>query len=125
MSRLAKMMDYETEINKINDAIEMLHEKKAYYWLEKLNDVNFDIMCANKIFDSEIEKLKNKENDAKNVIKDIEKSILELENMEKNKINNIKTIINGTIKKFNEARIDEIKNFEEISIRYRNENVRK
>ena len=125
MSRLAKMMDYETEINKINDAIEILDEKKVYYWLEKLNDVNFDIMCVNEIFDSEIEKLKNKENDAKNVIKDIEKSILELENMEKNKINKIKTIINGTIKKFNEARIDEIKNFEEISIRYRNENVRK
>ena len=50
----------------------MLDEKKAYYWLEKLNDVNFDIMCMNKIFDVETEKLKNKENDAKNVIKDIE-----------------------------------------------------
>ena len=34
MSSLAKMMDYEIEINKINeinDAIEMLEEKKAYY----------------------------------------------------------------------------------------------
>ena len=58
MSSLAKMMDYEIEINKINDAIEMLDDKKAYYWLEKLNDVNFDIMCINKIFDAEIEKLK-------------------------------------------------------------------
>ena len=47
MSNLAKLMDYEIKINKINttnDAIEMLDEKKAYYQLEKLNDVNFDIM---------------------------------------------------------------------------------
>ena len=75
MSSLAKMMEWEikiNKINKINDAIEMLDEKKAYYWLEKLNDVNFDIMCMNKIFDVEIGKLWNKENDAKNVIKDIE-----------------------------------------------------
>ena len=77
------MMDYQIEINKINDAIKMRDEEKAYYWLEKLNDMNFDIMCINKIFDAEIEELKNKENDAKNVIKGIEKSILELENMEK------------------------------------------
>ena len=71
MSSPAKMMDYEIKINKINkmnDAIEMLAEKEAYYWLEKLNGVNFDIVCIN---------------DANNVIKDIEKSILELENMEK------------------------------------------
>ena len=60
------------KINKINDAVEMLDKKKAYCWLEKLNDVNFDIMCINKIFNAEIETLKNKENDAKNVIKDIE-----------------------------------------------------
>ena len=49
------MMDYEIEINetnKINDAIEMLDEKKAYCWLEKLNDMNFDIMCMNKIFNA-------------------------------------------------------------------------
>ena len=39
ISSLAKMMDYEIKINKINDGIEMLDEKKAYYWLEKLNDV--------------------------------------------------------------------------------------
>ena len=47
MSNLAKLMDYEIKINKINttnDAIEMLDEKKVYYWLEKLNDLNFDIM---------------------------------------------------------------------------------
>ena len=69
MSSLAKVIDYEIEINKINDAIGRLDEKKAYYWLEKLNDVNFDILYINKIFDAEIEKLKNKENDAKNVIK--------------------------------------------------------
>ena len=50
----------------------MLDKKKAYCWLEKLNDVNFDIMCINKIFNAEIETLKNKENDAKNAIKDIE-----------------------------------------------------
>ena len=71
MSSPAKMMDYEIKINKINkmnDAIEMLDEKEAYYWLEKLNGVNFGIVCIN---------------DANNVIKDIEKSILELENMEK------------------------------------------
>ena len=54
------MIDYEIEINKINDTIEILDEKKAYYWLEKLNDVNFDTMCINKIFVTEIEKLKNK-----------------------------------------------------------------
>ena len=60
MSSLAKMMDYEikiNKINKINDAIEMLDKKKAYYWLEKLNDVNFDIICRNKIHDAKIEKL--------------------------------------------------------------------
>lgn len=46
-----------------------------------------------KMMNCEIEKLinwgpqhNNKENNAKNVIKDIEKSILELEDMEKNKI---------------------------------------
>ena len=46
------MMDYETEINKINNinnAIEMLDKKKAYYQLEKLNDLNFDIMFIKKI----------------------------------------------------------------------------
>ena len=61
----------------------MLDEEKAYYWLEKLNDVTWDIMCINKIFGAEIEKLKNKENEAKNVIKDVEKPILELQSMEK------------------------------------------
>ena len=61
MSRLAKMMSYEIEklinlqpqnnkICIINDTTEMLDEKKTYYWLEKLNDVKFDIMCINKIF---------------------------------------------------------------------------
>ena len=49
--------------------------------------MNFDIMHTNKIFNAEIEKLKNKENYVKNVINNIEKSILELKNMEKNKIN--------------------------------------
>ena len=39
ISSLAKMMYYEIKINKINDGIEMFDEKKAYYWLEKLNDV--------------------------------------------------------------------------------------
>ena len=71
MSSPAKMMDCEikiNKINKINDAIEMLDEKEAYCWLEKLNGVNFGIVCIN---------------DANNVIKDIEKSILELENMKK------------------------------------------
>ena len=76
------MMSY-GKINRINDAIEMLGEKKTYYWLEKLNDMTFDIMCINKIFDAEIEKSKNKENEAKNVIKDTEESILEPQNMEK------------------------------------------
>ena len=50
------------------------------------------------------------------MIKDIEKSILELENMEKNKVNKIKTIINDTIKKLDAARMEEIKNVEEIRI---------
>ena len=83
MPSLAKIMSYEIEklidlepqenkINRINDATETLDEKKTYYWLEKLNDKNF-AMCINKIFDVEIEKLTNDENDAKNVIKDIEK----------------------------------------------------
>ena len=119
MSSLAKMMDYEIEINKINeinDAIEMLEEKNAYYWLEILNKVTFDIMCINKIFNADIEKLKNKENDTKNVIKDIAKSILKLENIEENKINKIKTIINDAIKKLDRARMEEIKNLEEIRI---------
>ena len=55
------MMSYETEklinlgpqdnkINKINDTVEILDEKKTCYWLEKLNDVKFDIICINKIF---------------------------------------------------------------------------
>ena len=112
-------MKYEIEINKlnkINDAIEMLDEKKAYYWLEKLNDVNFYIMCINKIFDAEREKLKNKENNAENVIKDVGNSILELENMKKNKTNKIKTIINDTNKMPDVARITEIKNLKEIKI---------
>ena len=36
----------------------MLDEKKTYYLLEKLNDVNFDIMlmCISKIFNPGIEK---------------------------------------------------------------------
>ena len=53
--------------------------------------------------------------------------------MEKNKVNEIKTIINDTIKKLDVARMEEIKNVEEIRIEiaykkrigYRNENVRK
>ena len=56
-------------------------------------------MFINKIINAEIEKSKNKEKDAKNVKNDIEKPILELNNMEKNKINKIKTIITDTIKK--------------------------
>ena len=125
-------MDYEIKINRINGAIEMLDEKEAYYQLEKLNGVNFDIMFINKIINAEIEKSKNKEKDAKNVKSDIEKPILELNNMEKNKINKIKTIITDTIKKVNGARIEEIKNLEEIRIEiaykkrigYRNKNFR-
>ena len=125
-------MDYEIKINRINDAIEMLDEKEVYYQLEKLNGVNFDIMFINKIINAEIEKSKNKEKDAKNVKNDIEKPILELNNMEKNKINKIKTIITDTIKKVNGARIEEIKNLEEIRIEiaykkrigYRNKNFR-
>ena len=73
-------------------------------------------MFINKIINAEIEKSKNKEKDAKNVKNDIEKPILELNNMEKNKINKIKTIITDTIKKVNGARIEEIKNLEEIRI---------
>ena len=37
------MMDCKIDINKVNDETEMFHEKKAYYWLEKLSDVNFDV----------------------------------------------------------------------------------
>ena len=125
-------MDYEIKINRINGAIEMLDEKEAYYQVEKLNGVNFDIMFINKIINAEIEKSKNKEKDAKNVKNDIEKPILELNNIEKNKINKIKTIITDTIKKVNGARIEEIKNLEEIRIEiaykkrigYRNKNFR-
>ena len=73
-------------------------------------------MFINKIINAEIEKSKNKEKDAKNVKNDIEKSILELNNMEKNKINKIKAIITDTIKKVDGARIEEIKNLEEIRI---------
>ena len=73
-------------------------------------------MFINKIINAEIEKSKNKEKDAKNVKNDIEKSILESNNMEKNKINKIKTIITDTIKKVDGARIEEIKNLEEIRI---------
>ena len=61
MSSLGKMMDYEikiNKINKINDAIEMFDETNAYYWLEKLSDVNFDIMSINKILNTEIKQLK-------------------------------------------------------------------
>ena len=29
---------------------------ETYYWLGKVNDINFDIMCINKIFNAEIEK---------------------------------------------------------------------
>ena len=50
------------------------------------------------------------------MIKDIEKSILELENMEKDKMNKIKTIMNDTIKRLDLARMEEIKNLEEIRI---------
>ena len=73
-------------------------------------------MCINKIFNVEIKKSKNKENDTKNVAKGIGKSILKLENMEKNKINKIKTIINDTVKKLDAARMEEIKNLEEMRI---------
>ena len=52
----------------------------------------------------------------KKVINDIEKSMLELEDMEKNKINQIKIMINNTIKKLEAARMEEIKNLEEIMI---------
>ena len=48
----------------------------------------------------------------RNVIKDIDKSILELEDMEKNKINKIKMIINNTVKKLDAASKEEIKNLE-------------
>ena len=52
----------------------------------------------------------------KKVINDIEKSMLELEDMEKNKINLIKIMINNTIKKLEAVRMEEIKNLEEIMI---------
>ena len=52
----------------------------------------------------------------KKVINDIEKSMLELEDMEKNKINQIKIMINNTIKKLEAVRMEEIKNLEEIMI---------
>ena len=125
-------MDNEIKINRINDAVEMLDEKEAYYQLEKVNGVNFDIMFINKIINAEIENSKNKEKDAKNVKNDIEKSILELNNMEKNKINEIETTITDTIKKVDGARIEKIKNLEEIRIEiaykkrigYRNKNFR-
>ena len=48
----------------------------------------------------------------RNVIKDIDKSILELKDMEKNKINKIKIIINNTVKKLDAANKEEIKNLE-------------
>ena len=48
----------------------------------------------------------------RNVIKDIDKSILELEDMEKNKINKIKIITNSTVKKLDAASREEIKNLE-------------
>ena len=73
------------KINIINNDIETLDEKKTYHWFEKLNDVTFDRMWINKTFGAEIEKLKDNEYKTKNGIKDTEKSILELENMEKNK----------------------------------------
>ena len=80
---MKSMQDHKAIKNRTNNVTEMLDEKKTYYWLEKLNHVTFDTMCINKIFGAEIEKLKNKENEAKNVRKDIQKSILELENMKK------------------------------------------
>ena len=46
------------------------------------------------------------------MIKDIEKSILNLEDMDRNKINNIKIVINKKIKKFDVASMEEIKNLE-------------
>ena len=52
----------------------------------------------------------------KKVINDIEKSMLELEDMEKNKINQIKIMINNTIIKLEAVRMEEIKNLEEIMI---------
>ena len=86
------MMNYEVnlgpqsnKIDIINNDIETLDEKKTYHQLEKLNDVTFDRMWINKTFGAEIEKLKDNENKTKNGIKSTEKSILELENMEKNK----------------------------------------
>ena len=111
IKKLINLGPQDNKIIRINDAIEMLDENKTYYWLDKLNDVNFDIMYINKMFDTEIEKLKNKENAAKNVIKDIEKSILELEDMEK-----IKNKNNDTIKKLDAARMEKIKNLEKIRI---------
>ena len=112
IKKLINLGPQDNKIIRINDAIEMLEENKTYYWLDKLNDVNFDIMYINKMFDTEIEKLKNKENAAKNVIKDIEKSILELEDMEKIKNKNN----NDTIKKLDAARMEKIKNLEKIRI---------
>ena len=112
IKKLINLGPQDNKIIRINDAIEMLDENKTYYWLDKLNDVNFDIMYINKMFDTEIDKLKNKENAAKNVIKDIEKSILELEDMEKIKNKNN----NDTIKKLDAARMEKIKNLEKIRI---------
>ena len=90
--------------------------------------MNFDIMHTNKIFNAEIEKLKNKENYVKNVINNIEKSILELKNMEKNKINKGHDKVawcskNGGNKEF--GRNKHRNSLQKEKIGYRNENVRK
>ena len=50
IEKLIKLQPQNNKISIINDTTEMLDEKKTYYWLEKLNDVKFDIMCINKIF---------------------------------------------------------------------------
>ena len=50
IEKLINLQPQNNKISIINDTTEMLDEKKTYYWLEKLNDVKFDIMCINKIF---------------------------------------------------------------------------
>ena len=62
IKKLINLRPQDNKINRINDAIKMLDEKKTNYWLENLTDVNFE-MCISKMLDEEIEKLKNKEND--------------------------------------------------------------
>ena len=52
IGKLINLGPQDNKTNSVNDAIEMLDKKKTYYWLEKQNDVKFDILLINKIFDA-------------------------------------------------------------------------